>query len=38
MSRKQGEIHKADISIRRENVEMIQEEDHSLEDIIGENQ
>ncbi len=38
MSREQGETRKAETFIRREKVEMIPEEDPSLEDIIGDNQ
>ena len=38
MSREQEEIPKAETFIRGEKVEMIPEEDLSLEDIIGENQ
>ena len=38
MNKEQGEIHKEEISIRREKVEMIREEGPSLGDIIGESQ
>ena len=38
MSREQGETHETETFIRREKVEMIPEEDLSLEDIIGGNQ
>ena len=38
MSRELEEIHKEDIFIRIKKVEVIPEEDLTLEDIIGENQ
>ena len=38
MSRELGDIHKEEIFMRREKVEVILEEDLTLEGIIGENQ
>ena len=38
MNREQGEIPKEEISMRREKVKVIQEEDCTVGDIIGESQ